>query len=43
MIKPRDMLRTFEKLNLHKDKRSIYELIKSLDTKDNNENGVNFD
>ena len=36
-------MKTFEKLGLDKERRSIYLLIKSINTKDNNLEGVNFE
>jgi centrin-1 len=42
-IKPKDMIKTFERLGLHKEKPSIYKLILSMNTVDNNLEGLNFD
>ena len=43
LVKPRDMLHTFEKLNLNLEKPSMYTLIESMSTSENNLEGLNFE
>lgn len=43
LVKPCDMLKTFEKLGLDRDKPSIYKLIQSMSTTDNNTEGLTFE
>lgn len=43
LIRPCEMIQTFEKLRLNQDKPSIYKLLLSMNTSENNTEGVNFD
>ena len=43
MIKPKEIIQTFEKLNLDKEKPSIFKLLLSMDTQENNTEGLNFE
>ena len=42
-IQPQEMVRTMEKLKIDRDRPSMYLMVKSMNTQENNSEGLSFD